>query len=501
MHEERIPPRYIWRPAPFWIIGVTLLVIALACLLLFNFEPPIFGPGLPNFSGFTLAGGPPPPPNDGIGACPRPQGVIGLQPGFNDQERDIRALRKLAFRNDFFAQLELGRRYSGVRATDKNIEDPVEAAVWYAMALANPRGYAPLNREIHGPGGVWRPVARLDDCREWERHAAYHALDRLLTRMSSQEQDKVRNRVVYVLSTLGADGFRTLGRLYDYQFGPFGEPSDNPQALEAVGRAPGAPPGGWRQAAFLFPRNDVDAYMYNYLAMQTGDVSAYVMLKDFEHSAPERASYGGFVEAKAKRWVPPYEFYPPDAPAGGVPHSDESHPRGEDAFDYALTRMPQLPFVHVGRALYYLGITDFVPAAPADLPPRAVQTLQADLGLPMDGVMNNLLAVRAIQYAAVNGSAQSQLALAVMYVEGIGVPADYARGFYWFTQADRQGSPEAKFAMASFFARGVEGVADQDKAKAVVLRLGSAMAGFQPTAARLQAMLTQVASQPRPPVE
>jgi TPR repeat protein len=501
MHESERVPRavVVWRPSPVWIIAVTLLVVVLACLLLFNVELPFVGPGFPSLPGFNFPSASTPPPNDGAGACPRPQGVIGLQPGFNDQERDIRALRRLGFRNDFFAQLELGRRYSAVRATDRNIEDPVEAAVWYAMALANPRGYAPSNREIHGFDG-WRPVAQLDDCRQWERHAAYHALNRLLEHMSSEEEDKVRNRVIYIQSTLGADGFRTLGRLYDFRFGPFGEPADNPQALEALSRGPCGGPC-LRMAATLFVRNDVDAFTYNYLATQTGDVSAYVMLKDFEHSTPERASFGGFAEAKAKRWVPPYEFYPPDAPASGVPHSDESHPRGDDAWDYALSRMPELPFVHVGRALYFLGITDFVPAAPSDLPPRAVQTLQADLGLPMDGVMNNLLAVRAVQYAAVNGSAQAQLVLAVMYVEGIGVPADYARAFYWFTQADRQGSPEAKFAMASFFARGVEGVADQDKAKAVVLRLGAAMAGFQPSVARLQAMLTQVTYQPRPPLE
>jgi TPR repeat protein len=108
------------------------------------------------------------------------------------------------------------------------------------------------------------------------------------------------------------------------------------------------------------------------------------------------------------------------------------------------------------------------------------------------------VSLRAIQYAAVNGSAQSELTLAIMYEEGIGVPPDYARSFYWFYEADRKGSPEAKFAMSTFFARGVEGVADQDKAKAVVLRLASAMAGFAPSAARLQQMLAQVAFQPRP---
>jgi TPR repeat protein len=233
--------------------------------------------------------------------------------------------------------------------------------------------------------------------------------------------------------------------------------------------------------------------------MQTGDVSAYVMFKDFEHSAPDRGGIGGFVDAKAKRWVPPYEFYPPEAPLGGVPFSDESYPRNDDVSAYALTRMNELPFVHVGRALFYLGVTDGVPISPAQLSPHDVQTLQAMLGLAMDGVLTPLLEVRAVQYAAVNGSAQAQLVLAVMYEEGVGVPPDYARSFYWFIQADRQGSPEAKFAMASFFARGVEGVADQDKAKAVVLRLGSAMAGFAPSAVRLQQMLNQVAAGPRPP--
>jgi TPR repeat protein len=227
-----------------------------------------------------------------------------------------------------------------------------------------------------------------------------------------------------------------------------------------------------------------------------------VALKDFERSAPDRVSFGAFADAKAKRWVPPYEFYPPDAPLGGVPFSDESRPHGDDTYEYALSRLPELPFVHVGRAMFYLGITDAVPDTPAQLSRHDIEALQAMLGLPMDGLMTNLLSLRAIQYAAVTGSPQAELALAVMYVEGIGVPADYARSFYWFCQAGLKGSPEARFAMASFFARGVEGVADQDKARAVVLRLASAMDGFTPTPARLQAMLVQVVSySPRPPVE
>jgi TPR repeat protein len=79
-----------------------------------------------------------------------------------------------------------------------------------------------------------------------------------------------------------------------------------------------------------------------------------------------------------------------------------------------------------------------------------------------------------------------------MYSEGVGVPADYARAFYWFSEADRQGSPEAKFAMSTYFALGVAGVADQNKAEAVVYRMDSALSGFKPEARRIQAVLEQV---------
>ena len=228
-------------------------------------------------------------------------------------------------------------------------------------------------------------------------------------------------------------------------------------ALDVLGRGPprGPPQPPCLVAADLFPRNDVDAYVYNYLAMETGDVASYVALKDFERSAPDRVSFGSFADATAKRWVPPYEFYPPDAPLGAVPFSDESRPHGDDMYEYALSRMPELPFVHVGRALFYLGVTDAAPDTPAQLTRRDIQALQAMLGLPMDGLMTNLLSLRAIQYAAVNGSPEAELTLAVMYEEGIGVPADYARAFYWFTEASLKGSPEARFAMSTFFAAGV----------------------------------------------
>jgi hypothetical protein len=136
-------------------------------------------------------------------ACPRPASLTGSE--FNAQEAGLRALRRAAFRGDFFAQLELGQRYAAVRATDKNIEDPIESSVWTGMALANDQGYSPINRaERRGMFGRLRSLSRYDDCRAWERHEAYNRLDSQLSRMSRDEQEEVRDRMIYVLSTQDA---------------------------------------------------------------------------------------------------------------------------------------------------------------------------------------------------------------------------------------------------------------------------------------------------------
>ncbi|WP_168077722.1 tetratricopeptide repeat protein [Caulobacter sp. SSI4214] len=429
-------------------------------------------------------------------ACPRPQAAQGASGQFNQQQQEIRALRQGGFRGDFFAQLELARRYEGQRAADKNIEDPVESAVWYAVALANANGYTPISA-YERRGAESKALSRFDDCRAFERRTAYFALDRLLSRMSTEEQEKVRGRVIYILSTQGADGFRTLARIHDGNFGPFGEPSDNLQAIEAYGKPSqrGAP-----AALDLFKRNDVDAYLYNYLAVQTGDVSAYVMLKDFERSSPARASYGSFVESKAKRWIPPYEFYPPDSPESGVPHSDESDLSGE-ARDTALARLNELPFIHIGEALAYLRV---IPKPVADerlLTVNDAQTFEGMIGRPNTGRLSPIEKVRAIQYAAVNGSSKAQLVLAVMYAEGVGVPRDYARAYHWFEEAEKQGSAEAKYAMSTYFSLGLQGVADQDRAKAVVYQIDGALAGFKPSVGRLQQLLAQISRPVRAPGE
>ncbi len=419
-------------------------------------------------------------------SCPRPQTFLTTQ-AFNVQEQEIRALRRQAFAGDFFAQIDLARRYGGAEAEARKLRDPVEAAVWYQLALSNPDGFAPIVMAAQGQ----RPGRRLEDCREAERLGAYSALERLLERMSSEERQDVRDRVIYVLSTQGAPGFRTLARLHDVSFGPFGDPMES-SPIDPRDLRRGRPPA----AATLFTRNDVDVYLFNYLAAQSGDVAGFVMLKDFERSSTGRASLGADAQAKAKRWTPPFEFYPPLGPESGVPLSDESLRAGE-AEAAALARVDELPFIHVGHALAYLRVTEKPALTKASLTATEIQAFQAMLGRPATGRLSSLEEVRAIQYAAVNGSARSQLTLAVMYAEGVGVPRDYARAFHWFSQADRQGNAEAKYAMSTFFSLGMEGVADQDKASAVVYQIDAALAGFKPSAQRLRELLAQVSRAPR----
>ncbi|HEY5413009.1 MAG TPA: hypothetical protein VIJ94_20020, partial [Caulobacteraceae bacterium] len=346
--------------------------------------------------------------------CPRPPLPAEAQQQFNGQQREIRELRRQAFRGDFFAQVELAHRYEGRRESDKNLQDPVEAAVWYGLALANAEGYdrtssAPRDGLFDGRGGGGGFVSLYDECRHGERRLAYGALDRLLAQMSTDEQDKVRDRATYVLSTQGAAGFRTLGRLHDVAYGPFGEPPDDLQAVMTH--------RDWPNAIRLFERNGVDAYMFDYLAMQEGDEGAYVILQDLQHAAPW-PGFTDIAEQRARRWTPPYEFYPPDAPASGVPHTDESEPY-QEADRNALLRINELPFEHIAQSLVYLHVI-LTPCLESELTPHDVQTFQAMLGRPTTGVLTPLEKVRAVQYAAISGSPRAQLVLAVMYAQGVG---------------------------------------------------------------------------------
>lgn len=433
--------------------------------------------------------------------CPRPNPVPGAA-GFGGQESSVRELRRRAFAGDFFSQIELGRRYEGGRSVDKKIGDPVEAAVWFAVALANTEGWNGLDRPVVEGGARTYPreqclLCRIlgfpqiappplpFSCRDREREDAYARLESLAANLTGPDREKVRDRVIYLLSTQGGRGFATLSRMYDRSYATFGEPWTDIVASNANNPNTNA----------IFVRSDADAWLYNYLAAGTGDISGYVALHQFEVNHPDMRDA---LTAAANRWTPPYEFYPPEPPEnmpGAEQYSDETRPL-DGSEESSLREFVSVPFVHIGRALRFLQVTHECCAihSPRELDPHAVSAFHALIGRPTsaDEPFTLLDGVRAIQLAAVRGSADAQLVLAVMYSEGVGVRADYARSLKWFEAAAHQGSPAAQFAVSSYFALGVEGVADQDKAAAVAARLTSAVDGFHPSGSRMRDLLAHI---------
>lgn len=57
----------------------------------------------------------------------------------------------------------------------------------------------------------------------------------------------------------------------------------------------------------------------------------------------------------------------------------------------------------------------------------------------------------AFAKAAMEGNAAVQGALGVMYYDGIGVPVDAAKAFYWLSKADAQGRPEASYRLGLMY--------------------------------------------------
>ena len=88
-----------------------------------------------------------------------------------------------------------------------------------------------------------------------ERHNAYRVLDGDLSRMSLQEQEGVRDPGHLTSLVDPGTHDRTLARLHDALYGPFGEPEDNREAREAWGRGAGG--GGGREATdgAIIPRS------------------------------------------------------------------------------------------------------------------------------------------------------------------------------------------------------------------------------------------------------
>jgi TPR repeat protein len=446
----------------------------------------------------------------------------------------VREWRRAAWqRDDLFAEVTLGDLYS----RDDSFYDPVEGYVWYFMALrpdhlydASPAAQDALNQ-------IWQ-------------HAADQEED-IYNEMSLDQRLEARARLIYILANRGSDGFITLGRLH----------RDRSVLSNGVCRddAKQDPPAHWQgrsdstqhsddgpcpdpQSAIVL--SNADSLMYFDIAADERHplAPAYVASQeDLVRSLPHGDEIIADARSRARNWLPGFEFYPGQT-RGGTLHSDESIETEER--HQALMRVDEIPPDAISQALMLAGAAapDSRPAAdpggpssamgapPAPLDPSApigpaaadpsappgssaqgdygpddsnmsdpaVQHFQETIGDDQTGVLTPAETVRLIQMAAVNGDANAQVELGVMYTKGIGVPRNYPRAQQWFAAADRQGNCEATYYLGVLYKVGVDGVPhDDDKASRLFAESG--ICGFEPVRSQLLDLLSVPASGDIPP--
>ncbi len=106
----------------------------------------------------------------------------------------------------------LGDVYSN--PSDGRYYDPVEAYVWYYLAGRNRMGH----------GRMWD-----DEAADVIRIRRGHAIDKqqeLLLELSTDQRTEARERITYILSCHGADGFLMLGRISETQRATYDDDDD-----------------------------------------------------------------------------------------------------------------------------------------------------------------------------------------------------------------------------------------------------------------------------------
>lgn len=420
-----------------------------------------------------------------------PQSATALQPATSRPlPETVRAWRKAAWqRDDMFSQITLGDLY----ARDGSFYDPVEAYVWYFMALRYGHVY-------NTGAAADLPMDRILD----------HARDRrddLFASMSLDQRLEARKRLIYVLSCQGSEGFIALGRLHRDLYDPdsdvcrppppdncwwcVNDSADNGATVtrvwadydDRVCRAP--------ESSAVVPGN-ADALMYFLIAQSMGHPLAASYAANQEELI-KRRNYGHGDEIiadareRARNWAPPMEFYTGQT-RGGTLHSDEC--LEDSPHSLALLRVGEIPSAKIWHALAL--------QSPVKLHPpyddrkacdTAVRHFQEYLQDDPTGDLTPEEKVRLIQMGAVDGDVASQIYLGVMYAKGIGVPRNYVRALEWFDKADRQGSGEATYYMGVLFRVGVDGV-PHDGDKAARLFTEAALRGYDPSRNLLLDMLT-----------
>ncbi len=508
-------------------------------------------------------------------------------------EDAVEVWRRAAWQqDDFFSQIKLGDIYS----KDPSFRDPVEAYVWYYLALRPGHRYRV---------GNYRAAATLHNIRA----QALSDMQRIFTSLTLDQRQEANARIIYILASRGAEGFITLGLLHRqdhyytpacntpdcnlppspmvYRYDPqdkwylvrlwrrishwlFGTPYlphkywqpkdmtssdlsgqssaygtssaysgasssaltppqvsiDNSTAANpsSVSMSPadngvgygansyddqsdsgyGSDTGGSYGSSYgggysgygppsVIIRSDSEALMYFDIAANLGHPLAkdYASSQiDFMSQYGDVSSIAAMAAARARNWEPPFEYYP-GATAGGLPHTDESEPNF--AQRVALSRVREIPFDAIRDALAFRGLLPRARgpwrSSPADIA-LAVRKFQSALNFEPTGFLAPQEAVRLIQMAAVDGDAESQNRLGIMYAKGIGVARNFTRARDWFDKAAKQNYGEALYNLGVLYKVGPDGVA-QDKDKASRLFVESALAGFNPTRCELKDLLAQ----------
>jgi TPR repeat protein/uncharacterized membrane protein YgcG len=122
----------------------------------------------------------------------------------------VNVWRKDAWRlDDYFAQVRLGDLYSqnqsfAPKESSKNPSffDPVEAYVWYFMALRPDHRYS-----FHDNSTADQNIGSIQAGALTNARQVFHSL-------TFEQRLDARARLIYILSSRGAEGFMTLGRLH-----------------------------------------------------------------------------------------------------------------------------------------------------------------------------------------------------------------------------------------------------------------------------------------------
>ena len=432
------------------------------------------------------------------------------------QQAGMRIWRQSAWQNDdFLSAMKLGDIYGDERG-DNKYYDPVEAYVWYYLAAISSR----IDENIDD-GYARRIIAN-------DFHRALSQQEKLMLLLTAAQREDARNRIIYILSCRGADGFIRLGQIHatsagDDDYHPYDShggwhddyPNESPDTFNGLGNVWESRRAFRDHAYGEFDRgdaanarrmmgiptnsvivpNDGEALMYFHIAANMGHPLANEYLRGLDRTVRASRWLGPRISLeandKARTWSPPYEFYPLGDNDSGVPYTDECYMNLDRQRALALVSQA-LPAGAASQALWFLGWSTApfsrVVVRPGPLDIRAVQRFQAAIGHDPSGHLNVGETVFLVQMAAEKGDASSQNALGVMYAKGIGVPLNYVRAAYWFQKAADQRYAAAIYHLGVLYKAGPDGI-HQDLAKADNYFTASALAGYRPTMNQLQELL------------